>query len=68
MLPIRIAGLPVAGYIFDRTGSYTLAFQIFIGVYACAAVALLFVHKSDVDQRIKRTLPTKRDMGTVKEF
>lgn len=60
-LPIRLSGLLIAGYIFDRTGSYTLAFQIFLGVYACAAVALLFLHKEDVDQRIKRTLTTKRD-------
>ena len=68
MLPIRISGIPLAGYIFDRTGSYTLAFQLFIGVYICSAIAMLFVHKEDVDQRMKRNLPTKRNMDTVKEF
>ena len=68
MLPILISGIPLAGYIFDRTGSYTLTFQIFIGVYVCSAIAMLFVHKEDVDQRMKRNLPTKRNMDTVKEF
>ena len=67
MLPIRIAGLPIAGYIFDRTGSYTLAFQIFLGVYVCAGISLIFLHKQDVDQRLKRTLPTKRHQAKLDE-
>ena len=68
MLPITVSGLPIAGYIFDRTGSYTLAFHIFLGVYICAAIALLFLHKQDVDQRIKRTLPTKRNLDSIEEL
>lgn len=56
MLPIQILGLPLAGYVYDRTGSYDMAFKIFLGVYCAAAFSMFFLKKRDVDQRIKRTL------------
>jgi MFS family permease len=34
MLPIQMIGVPFAGYVFDRTGSYRSAFQIFLGAFA----------------------------------
>jgi len=36
-VPISIVGVPVAGWIYDSTGSYALAFQLFIGFYAIAS-------------------------------
>lgn len=43
MLPIQMVGVPLAGYIFDRSGSYELAFRIFIVIYAVAIGVLLFL-------------------------
>jgi MFS family permease len=40
MVPIHAAGIPFAGWIYDRTGSYDLAFQIFLGMYALAFLAV----------------------------
>ncbi|MDH5674269.1 MAG: MFS transporter [Myxococcales bacterium] len=40
MVPINMLGVPLSGYIFDHSGSYTLAFQIFIGVLALSMVVL----------------------------
>ena len=56
MLPFQVAGVPLAGYISDHTGSYSLAFQIFLGVYILAALSLFMLKKKDVDQRVKRRL------------
>jgi MFS family permease len=39
-LPISIIGVPVAGWIFDSTGSYALAFQLFIGFYVAASLLI----------------------------
>lgn len=60
MLPIQIAGTPLAGYIYDNTGSYIAAFNTFLCVYAVAAIAMTFLKKQDVDQRIKRSLKSRR--------
>jgi len=43
MLPFQTLGIPFAAWIFDTTGSYELAFKIFIGIYFSAMCALLFV-------------------------
>ncbi|MBW2286332.1 MAG: MFS transporter [Deltaproteobacteria bacterium] len=42
-IPIHMLGVPLAGWIFDSTGSYRIAFQIFAGFYvvAIAAAAML---------------------------
>jgi MFS family permease len=37
MFPIQIVGVPLAGWIFDVTGSYAIAFQIFLAFYLLAA-------------------------------
>ncbi len=43
MMPLQVAGIPFAGWMFDVTGSYDNAFMIFLGLYAIAAVAVLFI-------------------------
>jgi MFS family permease len=42
MFPIQILGVPFAGWIFDVTGSYDVAFQVFLGLYFLAALAVSF--------------------------
>jgi MFS family permease len=37
-IPIHMLGVPLAGWIFDSTGSYRVAFQIFVGFYLVAIV------------------------------
>ncbi|MCB1686464.1 MAG: MFS transporter [Pseudomonadales bacterium] len=41
MFPLQIIGVPLAGWIFDTTGSYDPAFMIFLGLYVLAAFAAL---------------------------
>ena len=42
MFPIQILGVPFAGWIFDVTGSYDIAFQVILGLYFLAALAVSF--------------------------
>ncbi len=42
-MPIQALGIPLAGWIYDATGSYDLAFRIFLGSYAAAAAAALLL-------------------------
>lgn len=42
MFPIQILGVPFAGWVFDTTGSYMLAFQVLFALYVVAAVAVTF--------------------------
>jgi MFS family permease len=43
MMPLTLTGAPFAGWVFDRTGSYSLAFQVFLGAFALAALVLVFL-------------------------
>lgn len=43
MLPLQIAGLPLAGWIYDRTGSYNGAFYVFLVMLLIAAWLTLFM-------------------------
>jgi MFS family permease len=49
MLPIQISGVPFAGYVFDRTGSYDVAFQVLFAVYLAAAAALLLLKHPEAE-------------------
>jgi len=49
MLPIHICGIPYAGLIYDRTGNYDTAFITFLGVYALAVIATLFLRLPEVE-------------------
>ena len=40
LLPIQILGVPFAGYVFDRFGSYDLAFSVFLSMYVSAMLIL----------------------------
>ena len=40
MLPIQMLGVPFAGHVFDRTGSYRPAFQVFIAAFLLSLAAL----------------------------
>lgn len=40
MLPIQMLGVPFAGHVFDRTGSYRPAFQLFLGAFLLSLAAL----------------------------
>ena len=42
MFPVQILGVPFAGWIYDISGSYHLAFQILLGVYVLAAMTIGF--------------------------
>ncbi len=42
MFPIQILGVPFAGWVFDLTGSYAIAFQVLLGLYMLAALAVTF--------------------------
>lgn len=50
MLPIQVGGVPFAGLVYDRTGSYTFAFQTFLGVYVIAALMLLVLRHPEVGE------------------
>ena len=43
MLPFSIVGAPAAAYLFDRTGSYRLAFASFLGCFVLGAIAIAFL-------------------------
>ncbi|MEM7078282.1 MAG: MFS transporter [Pseudomonadota bacterium] len=40
--PVQILGVPFAGWIFDRTGSYDLAFETFLLLYVLSMVIFVF--------------------------
>ncbi len=41
MVPMTALGVPLAGWIYDRTASYDRAFQLFVALYLLAALAAL---------------------------
>jgi MFS family permease len=46
MMPIMVMGIPFAGWIFDTTGQYDLAFEVFLGLYLIAAISIGFVENN----------------------
>ncbi len=40
MFPLQVAGVPFAGWVYDSTGSYALAFEVLFILYALGAMAL----------------------------
>ena len=46
-VPLNIAGVPLAAFVHDRTGSYELAYWIFLVIYAVCAVLIAFLSVPD---------------------
>jgi cyanate permease len=46
-MPVAVIGPPLAAYIYDSTGSYVLAFEIFVGMIAIAGLAIAFIRDID---------------------
>ncbi|MBY0399458.1 MFS transporter, partial [Myxococcota bacterium] len=57
MLPVSIAGAPIAAHLYDRTGSYQLAFTTFIGCFAVGAIAIAFLRLPTVEPGVMRASP-----------
>jgi hypothetical protein len=45
-LPGIAAGQPVAGFLYDVTGSYATAYTLFVATYLTSAAVLLFLRKT----------------------
>ena len=58
MLPIRVLGIPYAGWIFDRTGSYQIAFLTFIGLCVASMLVLVFLRLPEVEPGTEPPGPT----------
>jgi MFS family permease len=54
MLPIRVLGIPYAGWVFDRTGSYEVAFLTFMGLCALSIIVLAFLRLPEVEPGSER--------------
>jgi len=52
ILPGITAGQPVAGFLYDLTGSYALAYSLFVGAFLLSMVVLLLLDRS-TGQRAK---------------
>jgi MFS family permease len=61
MVPIHIFGIPYAGWIYDRTGSYEIAFVTFLGAYVLAVGAALFLRLPEVEPGRGPTVQPLRD-------
>ena len=55
MLPIRVLGIPYAGWIFDRTGSYQIAFLTFIGLCVASILVVAFLRLPEVEPGTEST-------------
>jgi MFS family permease len=58
MLPIRVLGIPYAGWIYDRTGSYEVAFLTFIALCAASILVLTFLRLPEVEPGTESTRTT----------
>ena len=52
MMPLQIAGIPFAGWVFDSYGSYDLAFEVFLILYLVAAIAIGFTTNTQPDKHL----------------
>lgn len=57
MIPIQSMGVPFAGYVYDRTGHYDFAFQVFMGVYMLAIATLFLVRLPETEPGRETRLP-----------
>jgi sugar phosphate permease len=52
-------GAPLAGFMFDATGSYHRVFMIITGIYAAAIIALYFAFGANPKPLVRSAKPTK---------
>lgn len=50
-MPVAIIGPPLAAHIFDVSGSYVRAFELFLGMIVIAGVAIAFLRNVDRDPK-----------------
>ena len=62
MMPLQVAGLPFAGWVFDVQGSYDFAFQLFLAFYIASAGCtwLLRVERQDAPERVRSVADAAR--------
>lgn len=46
MLPLTASGVPLAGWLYDRSGSYTAAFLMFAGAYGAAMIVIAWLPRA----------------------
>jgi MFS family permease len=69
MMPLQVAGLPFAGWVFDTYGDYRLAFHIFLGLYVLAAICTwaMRLPSRDDPQRIRPVSETSGGAASSSE-
>ena len=53
MMPLMVTGIPFAGWIYDSTGNYDIAFKSFLALYIIAAIAIGFVSHKPIHHAAK---------------
>lgn len=54
MLPVSISGAPLAAHVFDRTGSYQVAFTSFAACFLFGAIAIAFLRLPAVEPGVEK--------------
>ena len=65
MLPIRVLGIPFAGWIYDRTGSYDIAFLTFIGLCSLSILVLAFLRLPAIEPGTE-TIHMSRESDSIR--
>jgi len=65
MLPIQVVGIPYAGWVYDRNGSYDVAFLTLIGAYVAAMFALLLLRLPEVEPGTELPQPSREGSAPV---
>jgi len=58
-LPLVISASPLAGFIYDATGSYRIAFLILCGLMVTACVGPFFIRAGGARERLRRQLAAR---------
>lgn len=63
MMPLQLLGVPFAGYVFDRTGSYLTSFRTLLGCFFAAVIILFFLRLPEVEPDSERPTPAQEGVG-----
>ncbi len=61
LLPIQILGVPFAGWVFDRFGTYDIAFTVFLSMYLSAMLVLVLLRLPEEEPT--GPAPTRQTVG-----